>query len=40
MCGRYYYSDKGADSKNAAIAAMMEKYYKGRCVWLSRLFRR
>lgn len=30
MCGRYYYSDKGADSKNAAIAAMMEKYYKGR----------
>ena len=30
MCGRYYYSDKGADSKNAAIVAMMEKYYQGR----------
>ena len=30
MCGRYYYSDKGADSKNEALIAMMEKYYRGK----------
>ena len=30
MCGRYYYSDKGADSKNEVLIAMMEKYYRGK----------